>query len=124
LTAARKREEEWKEKEGLWETAPTNSDIGWDIPEDDPRRLAWQGSDTKLVMTTHAMSRGWPSVAGGIEVSVEVCSNAEDLVEECTACRCFRIHTDLFFQPDQPFILQLCRYFRWKLHVLWFPSRS
>jgi hypothetical protein len=104
--------------------APTNSNSGWDIPEDDPRRLAWQGSDTKLVMTMLAMSRGWPSVAGGVEVSVEVRSNAEDLVEECTACRCFCIRTDLFFQHDQPFILQLRRYFRWKLHVLWFPSRS
>jgi hypothetical protein len=86
---ARKREAEWKEKEGLWETAPTNSDISWDIPEDDPHRLAWQASDAKLVTTMHAMSRGWPSVEGGIEVSVEVRSNAGDLAEERSACRCF-----------------------------------
>jgi hypothetical protein len=124
LTAARKREAEWKEKEGLWETAPTNGDIGWDIPEDDPRRLAWQASDTKLVMTMHAMSRGWPSVEGGIEVSVEVYSNPGDLTEERSACRCFCIHTDLSSQPDQPFILKLCWYFQWKLRILWFPSRS
>jgi hypothetical protein len=70
------------------------------------------------------LSRGWPSVEGGIEVSVEVQSNVGDLAEERTACRCFRIRTDLFLQPDQPFILQRCQYFRWKLRILWFPSRS
>jgi hypothetical protein len=89
-----------------------NSDIGWDIPEDDPRRLAWQASDAKLVMTTHAVSRGWPSIEGGIEVSVEVRSSVGDLAKERPACRCFCIHTDLSFQPDQPFILQLRRYFQ------------
>jgi hypothetical protein len=104
--------------------ASTNCEIGWDIPEDDPCRLAWRASDAKLVMTTHAVSRGWPSVEGGIEVSVEVCSSMGDLAEEHPACRCFHIHTDLCFQPDQPFILQLRRYFRWKLRILSFPSRS
>jgi hypothetical protein len=108
---ARKREAEWKEKEGLWETAPMNSDIGWDIPEDNPRRLVWRASGDKLVTTMHAMNRGWPSVEGGIEVSMEVHSNAGDLVEERTTCRCFCIHTDLSFQPDQLSILQLRRYF-------------
>jgi hypothetical protein len=88
-----------------------NCDIGWDIPEDDPHCLAWQASDAKLVTTMHAVSRGRPSVKGGIEVSVEVCSSTGDLAEERTACRCFCIRTDLSFQPDQPFILQLRRYF-------------
>jgi hypothetical protein len=111
LTAARKREGECKEKEELWESAPTNSVVGWGVLEDDPRRPDWQASDSKLSMTVHALSRGWPSVAGGIEVSVEVRSNAGDLAKECTACRCFCIHTDLSFQPDQPFILQRHRYF-------------
>jgi hypothetical protein len=124
LTAARKREAEWKEKEGLWEMVPTNGDIGWDIPEDDPRRQAWQASDAKLFTTFHAMSRGWPSIEGGIEVSVEVRSDVGDLAEERAACRCFRICTDLSFQPDQLFILQRRRYFCWKLRILWFPSRS
>jgi hypothetical protein len=115
---------EWKETEGLWETAPINGSIGWDIPEDDPCRLAWRDSGAKLVTTTHALSLGWPSIEGGIEVSVEVCSDAGNLVEERAACRCFCICTDLSFQPDQPFILQHRWYFRWKLHIPWFPSRS
>jgi hypothetical protein len=96
--------------------APTNSNTGWDVPADDPRCLAWQASDEKLVTTLYPLSHGWinhswPSVEGGVEVSVEVHSNMEGLVEECTACRCLCIHTDLSFQPDQPFILQLRRYF-------------
>jgi hypothetical protein len=89
LTAARKREAEWRDREVAWATAPTNSDSSWDIPEDDPRRLDWQASDVKLVTTMHAMSHGWLSVEGGMEVSMEVCSNTGDLAEEHTACRCF-----------------------------------
>jgi hypothetical protein len=88
-----------------------NSDVGWDIPADDPCHLAWQASDSKQLTTLHAVSSGWPSVEGGIEVTVEVRSNVGDLAEECTACRCLCIRTDLSFQPDQPFILQLRRYF-------------
>jgi hypothetical protein len=68
--------------------APTSSAIGWDISEDDPRRQEWLGSCAQLVMTLHAMSRGWPSVEGFIfiEVSVEVHSNLSDS-EERPACR-------------------------------------
>jgi hypothetical protein len=111
LTAARKWEADWKETADSWETAPTNSTVGWDVPEDDPRRLDWQASDSKSFTTVHAISRGWPSVGGGVEVSVEVRSNAGDIAEECATCRCFCIRTDLSFQPDQPFILQRRRYF-------------
>jgi hypothetical protein len=89
LTVARKWEVEWKEKEELWETAPMNSVVGWDVLEDDPRRGDWQASDSKLLTTVHAVSCGWPSVAGGVEVSIEVRSNAGDIAEECAACRCF-----------------------------------
>jgi hypothetical protein len=124
LTAAREWEAEWKVKEGMWEMAPTNIDAGWDVPVDDPRCGDWSASDTKLFSTMHAMSRGWPSVEGGVEVSVEVRSNVGDIAGERTACRCFRICTDLSFQPDQPFILQHHPYFRWKLHIPWFLLRS
>jgi hypothetical protein len=57
------------------------------------------------------VSSGWLSVEGGIEVSVEVHSSVGDLAEARTACRCLCIRTDLSSQPDQPSILQLCRYF-------------
>jgi hypothetical protein len=62
------------------------SDAGWDISEDDPRRQGWLASDAKLVTTLHAMSRGWLSVEGGIEVSVEVRSDLLDS-EERPTCR-------------------------------------
>jgi hypothetical protein len=111
LTAVQEREAEWKAKEGMWETALTNSDAGWDVPADDPHHGDWSAPDAKLLSTMHAMSCGWPSVEGGTEALVEVRSNAGDIAKERTACRCFRIHTDLSFQPDQPFILQHRRYF-------------
>jgi hypothetical protein len=38
------------------------------------------------VTTLHAMSRGWPSMEGGIKVSVEVRSDLSDS-EERPACR-------------------------------------
>jgi hypothetical protein len=103
--------------------------MGWDVPQDNLRRLAWQASDENLVTTLYAVSRGWPnrswpSVEGGVEVSMEVRSSVEDLAEERTACRCFRICTNLSFQPDQPFILQLRRYFQWKLHLPLSPLRT
>jgi hypothetical protein len=74
----------------------------------------------------HAISRGtWPSVERGIEVTIDVHSVLEGSMDkERSACRCLRIHTDLFFQPDQPFILQCRQYFRWKLRLHWFLSRS
>jgi hypothetical protein len=88
----------------LWETASTNSVVSWDVPANNPHHRDWQASNNKLLMTVHAVSRGWLSVEGGIEVSIEVCSNVGDLARESTAYRCFCIRTDLSFQPDQPFI--------------------
>jgi hypothetical protein len=38
------------------------------------------------VTTLHAVSRGWPSMEGGVEVSIEVRLDLSDL-EECPACR-------------------------------------
>jgi hypothetical protein len=55
---ARKWEADCKSEAERWETAPTNSDVGWDIPVDDPRCLAWQASDSKQLTTLHAVSHG------------------------------------------------------------------
>jgi hypothetical protein len=78
---AREREAKWKSETKWWETAPTSGDDGWGIPEDDSRRQEWLGSSAKLVTTLHTVSRGWPSVEGGIEVSVKVHSDLSDLEE-------------------------------------------
>jgi hypothetical protein len=58
LTAARKRESDWKSEAERWETASSNSHAGWDIPADDPCRLEWQASDEKQIETLYAVSRG------------------------------------------------------------------
>jgi hypothetical protein len=86
LVAARERESKWKSKAERWETAPTSGDAGWDIPEDDPHCQEWLGSSAKLVTTLHAVSCGWPSVEGGVEVSIEVRSDLSDS-EERPTCR-------------------------------------
>jgi hypothetical protein len=49
------------------------------------------------------VNRGWPSMEGGIDVSVEVHSDLQDSVEECPACRslipigCFSVFDLLSF---------------------------
>jgi hypothetical protein len=124
LVESKRREAEWKEKEQVWSSVPTNgTDDGWGVAEGDDR---WVGSDESLFTTIYAMSRGtWPSVERGIEVTIDVQSVLEGSMDkERSACRCLRIRTDLFFQPDQPFILQCRRYFRWKLRIRLSPSRS
>jgi hypothetical protein len=85
--------------------------------------MAWQASGSKQLTTLHAVSHGWLSVEGGIEVSVEVHADMGESVEVRSACRCFRIHTDLSLQPDQPFMLQHRRYFLQKLRMLSSQSR-
>jgi hypothetical protein len=82
LVAAREREAKWKSEEEQWTTAPMSSDAGRDIREDDLCCQWWLASDAKLMTTLHAMSCGWPSVEGGIEVSVEVRSVLSDSGEE------------------------------------------
>jgi hypothetical protein len=80
-------------------TASTNGDGGWDILEDDPRRQTWLASDKKLFTTCHAMSQGWPSVEGGVEVSIEVRSDLEDLEKEHPTCRSL-VFIGYFSVPD------------------------
>jgi hypothetical protein len=115
---------EWKEKEQFWSSAPTNStNDGWGVAESNDRCV---DLDEQLFTTFYAMSRDvWPSVERGVEVWIDVHSVLEGSMDkEHSACRCLHIHTDWSFQPDQLFILQLRRYFRWKLRIPWFPLRT
>jgi hypothetical protein len=70
-----------------WETAPTNSNNDWGVIEDDPHR--WVASDEKLFTMFYAMSRGvWPSMEGGVKVSIDVHSVLKGSVDkEHSACR-------------------------------------
>jgi hypothetical protein len=96
LDTARKREAEWKEKEQMWESAPTNSSDGsWGVYESDDR---WVGSDEQLFNTLYVMYRGnWPSVLGGVEVTVDVHLVLEgSLDKERSACR--SLYSSITFQ--------------------------
>jgi hypothetical protein len=63
LDKARRREAEWKEKEQVWASAPTDSTSdGWGVNEGDDR---WVSSDEQLFNAFYAIYRGtWPSVEG------------------------------------------------------------
>jgi hypothetical protein len=60
-----------------------NSSDGWG----DPDHPWWVVSEEKLFMTFYAISRGWPNIAGGVEVSIEVHSDLEDSEEKRPTCR-------------------------------------
>jgi hypothetical protein len=62
-------------------------DGGWNISGNDPRRKEWVESDSRVKISHLATNQDWPSVEGGVEVSIEVCSDLKDSEEECPACR-------------------------------------
>jgi hypothetical protein len=87
LDEAKRREADWREKEQVWSSAPTNSTgNSWGVAEGDDW---WVGSDEQLFNTVYAMYRGTsPSVEGGIEVTIDVHSVLEGSVDkERSACR-------------------------------------
>jgi hypothetical protein len=57
------------------------------VSEDDDRRKEWTASENKVTTHYHSINCGWPSVEGGVEVSIEVCSDALKSEEERSACR-------------------------------------
>jgi hypothetical protein len=104
LAATLVREAKWKAKEQSncerWATAPTSSNTGgWDVPEDDPHHKEWEESNNKLVVDSPLVSQGWPSVEGGVEVLIEVCSDLKESEEECPTYR-LPVFTDCFSVID------------------------
>jgi hypothetical protein len=52
---------------------------GWPgVSVDDAHRIVWDGGLTR--------ADGWPSVEGGVEVVMEVCSDAQELQRGHSAC--------------------------------------
>jgi hypothetical protein len=88
------REAEWKAKESHNyeqfnhdEQHESDDDGTWGIPKDDSHRVEWEASESRVSVSYPASHRGWPSVEGGVEVSIEISSDLKDSEEECPACR-------------------------------------
>jgi hypothetical protein len=110
LDEAKRREADWREKEVWSSTSPVSTSGSWGVTEGDYR---WVGSDEQLFNTLYAMYRGiWPSVDGGIEVTVDVHLVLEGSVDkERSACRslysliAFRFLTYLASYDTAPLVL-------------------
>jgi hypothetical protein len=83
------REKEWESCQaqndaiewGKGSCSGVPSEEGWPgVPAD----AVWPSYDAEDLTRTH----GWPSVKGGVEVIVEVCSDALERQREHSACRC------------------------------------
>jgi hypothetical protein len=101
------KEAEWKAQEaqqdeqGWGEDRCSSSPLeGWPgIPVDDERRVEWLASESRVSTSYPPHNRGWPSVKGGIEVAIEVCSDVVELERERSTCRSLMI-IDCLSVPD------------------------
>jgi hypothetical protein len=74
------------------ETRPsTPLEEGWGAPMDDKHRAEWSALDIKVSISYPSCNHGWPSVEGGVEVVIEVCSDVVELEKEHSACRSLMI---------------------------------
>jgi hypothetical protein len=95
----RAREAEWKAKEennytqdwGADSHPSTLLEDGWDAPVDDKRRAEWSASDSKVSVSNPSITLGWPSVEGGVEVSIEVRSDIAEPESGRSTCRSLMI---------------------------------
>jgi hypothetical protein len=90
------KEAEWKARE-----AQRDEEIGWredrrpssplggwpGVSKDDERRKEWIASESGVTTSYHFHNRGWPSIEGGVEVTIEVCSDTSRPERERSACR-------------------------------------
>jgi hypothetical protein len=83
------REKEWEKRQafndavdwGKKDGSEASPEEGWPgVPAD----AVWPSYDAGDPTRTH----GWPSVERGVEVVVEVCSDASECQREHSACRC------------------------------------
>jgi hypothetical protein len=87
------------ERELIWKAREAQNDaIQWgvDVDSSTPSEEGWPGVPVDATWPSplpgallHA--NGWPSVEGGVEVEVEVCSDAVELQREHSACRSLMI---------------------------------
>jgi hypothetical protein len=48
-------------------------------------------SESRVTTSYHPINRDWPSIEGGVEVTIEVCSDVSKPEKECSACRSLMI---------------------------------
>jgi hypothetical protein len=79
---------EW---ENMWKAQKAQNDaIQWgvDVESSALSEEGWPGVPMDAVWPYRIGADGWPSIEGGVEVSVEVCSDASAHQREHSACRC------------------------------------
>jgi hypothetical protein len=101
------KEAEWKVREAQrdelgWgeNRCPSSPLEGWPgISDDDEHRVEWSASESRVMTSYPPHNRGWPSVEGGIEVAIEVCSDVVELEGKRSTCRSLMI-IDCLSVPD------------------------
>jgi hypothetical protein len=79
---------------------PSSPLEGWPgVPMDDERRVEWLASESRVSTSYPPHNCGWPSVEGGIEVAIEVCSDIVELERKRSTCRSLVI-IDCLSVPD------------------------
>jgi hypothetical protein len=107
LDATWAKKAEWKAREVQrdeqgWgeDRCPSSPLEGWpDVPVDDECRVEWLASESQVSTSYPPHNHGWPSVEGGIEVAIEVCSDVVELERKHSACRSLVI-MDCLSVPD------------------------
>jgi hypothetical protein len=84
------RDAKWKAREvqrdeeiGWGEHRRPSSPLGgW--PGTEEHHKEWVASDSRVRTSYHSINCGWPSIEGGVKVTVEVCSDASKIEDERT----------------------------------------
>jgi hypothetical protein len=53
--------------------------------------VEWAASESKVRTCHHPRNHGWPSIEGGVEVTIKVCSDALKSEEKRSTCRSLMI---------------------------------
>jgi hypothetical protein len=90
------KEAEWKAREAQrddevgWgeDHCPSSPLRGWPgVSEDDEYRKEWIALESRVTTSYHPHNRGWPSIEGGVEVTIKVCSDALETEKKHSTCR-------------------------------------
>jgi hypothetical protein len=94
------------EREAVWKAQEVQNDViqlGVDI-DSELSEKGWPGVPADAILPsplpgTPLHANGWPSVKGGVEVFIEVCSEVVEPEKECSTCRSLMV-IDCLSVPD------------------------